>query len=207
LLGHSATERALTSLPHGIFDYLLKTTAPDVALQRIMAGLERRRIKQHQKQAFQRLLDAALELGVELDADTSRAAAIPASSQHEDTISIGSLRIDALRQEVELAGRTVELTPTEVRVLACLAQHAGSMLSYSQLVQSVLGYEASPAQASELIKPHLYHLRQKLERDPVHPRYLLNVRGNGYMFAPDHLDEVNRDANWQELAELVTNQV
>ena len=33
----------------------------------------------------------------------------------------------------------------------------------------------------ELIKPHIYHLRHKVERDPSDPRYILTVRGTGYM--------------------------
>jgi DNA-binding response OmpR family regulator len=48
----------------------------------------------------------------------------------------------------------------------------------------VQGYEVPELEASELIKPHIHHLRQKLEPDPSAPRYLLNVRGKGYLFSP-----------------------
>jgi DNA-binding response OmpR family regulator len=82
-----------------------------------------------------------------------------------------------------LARRTLALTPTEFRVLLCLAEHAGTMLSYSQLVKCAQGYDASDLEAGELIKPHIHHLRQKLEPDPSSPRYILNVRGKGYLLA------------------------
>jgi DNA-binding response OmpR family regulator len=94
------------------------------------------------------------------------------------------LQLDTWRQQATLAGRTLTLTPTEFRVLLCLAEHAGIMISYTQLVQSVHGYEVGEIEASELIKPHIHHLRQKLEPDPGAPRYILNVRGKGYLLAP-----------------------
>jgi len=99
-------------------------------------------------------------------------------------ITVGALKLDAWRQEATLGGRTLPLTPTEFRVLLCLAEHAGTMMSYSQLVRCAQGYEAGEPEAGELIKPHIHHLRQKLEPDPSAPRYILNVRGKGYLLSP-----------------------
>ncbi|HJZ48224.1 MAG TPA: helix-turn-helix domain-containing protein [Roseiflexaceae bacterium] len=76
------------------------------------------------------------------------------------------------------------MTPTEFRVLLCLTERAGAMLSYAQLVQCTQGYEVSELEAGELIKPHIHYLRQKLEVDPSAPRYILNVRGKGYLLSP-----------------------
>jgi DNA-binding response OmpR family regulator len=92
--------------------------------------------------------------------------------------------MDTWRQAATLAGRTLPLTPTEFRVLLCMAEHAGAMLPYTQLVRSAQGYDAGELEAGELIKPHIHHLRQKLEPDPSTPRYILNVRGKGYLFSP-----------------------
>jgi DNA-binding response OmpR family regulator len=50
-------------------------------------------------------------------------------------------------------------------------------------VKCAQGYEASELEAGELIKPHIHHLRQKLEPDPSQPRYILNVRGKGYLLS------------------------
>jgi DNA-binding response OmpR family regulator len=94
---------------------------------------------------------------------------------------VGELQIDTWRQAATFAGRMLPLTPTEFRVLLCLAEQVGKMLTYTQIVRCAQGYDASEPEASELIKPHIYHLRQKLEPDPGTPRYLLNVRGKGYM--------------------------
>ena len=69
-------------------------------------------------------------------------------------------------------------------MLLCLAEHAGTMLSYAHLVRCAQGYETDEMEAGELIKPHIHHLRQKLEPDPSAPRYILNVRGKGYLLSP-----------------------
>jgi DNA-binding response OmpR family regulator len=53
------------------------------------------------------------------------------------------------------------LTPTEFRVLLCLAGQAGTMLSYAQLVRCAQGYDAGELEASELIKPHIHHVWTK----------------------------------------------
>jgi DNA-binding response OmpR family regulator len=57
-------------------------------------------------------------------------------------------------------------------------------MSYQQIVQCAQGYDTGALEAAELIKPHMYHLRQKLESDPANPRYILTVRGTGYMLSP-----------------------
>ena len=87
------------------------------------------------------------------------------------------IQLNSWRQEATLAGRTLALTPTEFRVLLCLAERAGAMVPYADLVRSAQGYDADELEAGELIKPHIHHLRQKLEPDPTAPRYILNVRG------------------------------
>ena len=69
------------------------------------------------------------------------------------------IQLNSWRQEATLARHTLALTPTEFRVPLCLAQ----------------GYDADELDAGELIKPHIHHLRQKLEPDPTAPRYILNV--------------------------------
>ncbi|MBC8076560.1 MAG: response regulator transcription factor, partial [Chloroflexales bacterium] len=99
-------------------------------------------------------------------------------------ITVGALRLNPWQQSATLGERTLPLTPTEFRVLLCLAERAGTMVSYAQLVRCAQQYDASEHEAGELIKPHIHHLRQKLEPDASAPRYILNVRGKGYLLSP-----------------------
>jgi DNA-binding response OmpR family regulator len=68
--------------------------------------------------------------------------------------------------------------------MVCLAERAGAMIPYADLVRSAQGYDADELEAGALIKPHIHHLRQKLEPDPSAPCYILNVRGKGYLLSP-----------------------
>jgi DNA-binding response OmpR family regulator len=188
LTGHGSLESAIEGLRRDIFDYLLKTSDPQEVLRRVQAAVQQREQIRRRKQMLQTLVSAASELGAPAPQPLAEAVSprpAPSPSSPSGILAVGPLRIDPLRQEVVLDGRTVVLTPTELRVLVCLAQHAGTMLSYVDLVQCAQGYETYPSEAAELVKPHMHHLRQKLEADPAHPRYLLNVRGTGYLLALD----------------------
>jgi len=75
----------------------------------------------------------------------------------------------------------LELTPTEFELLVLLMQQAGKVLSHRQILQHVWGPEYG--QELEYLRVYIGRLRQKIEDDPVHPRYLKTERGVGYYFA------------------------
>jgi len=180
LTGHGSLETAIDGLHQRIFDYVLKTTSPDQVLARVEAGLAAHTQQQRQQQLLDVVGSALHELhGDQLAGEPDHVAALS-----ERMFTIGMFQLDTWQQKATLAGRTVTLTPTEFRMLLCLAEHAGTMISYAQLVRSAQGYDPGEIEASELIKPHIHHLRQKLETDPSTPRYLLNVRGKGYLLLP-----------------------
>jgi DNA-binding response OmpR family regulator len=180
LTGHGSLETAIEGLHQQVFDYLLKTTPPDQVIARVKAGLAARAQQQRQQQ----LLDVVGSALSELRGEQHEHSSSQPSSLGERIFTIGMFQLDTWRQEATLSGHTLMLTPTEFRVLLCLAEHAGTMLSYAQLVRCAQGYDAGELEASELIKPHIHHLRQKLETDPSSPRYILNVRGKGYLLSP-----------------------
>ncbi|MFC2037762.1 response regulator transcription factor [Chloroflexota bacterium] len=96
------------------------------------------------------------------------------------TYDDGYLQIDLTRQQVSVAGETLELTRTEYRVLACLFQNADRVLAQRQILEQVWGREYRDS--VEYVHVHVYRLRQKLEPDPRQPRYLVTRRGAGYCF-------------------------
>ncbi|GAB4441930.1 MAG: response regulator transcription factor [Chloroflexi bacterium OHK40] len=190
LTGHGSLDTAIAAMHQGIFDYLLKTSDPEQIVERVAAGLEDRARRQRQSALISAIGAAAQELagGAPAPATIGELNRPPAPApQHpgERQITIGQLQLDTWHQTATLGGRSLNLTPTEFRLLLCLAEHAGQMLAYTQLVRCAQGYEASDLEAGELIKPHIHHLRQKLEPDPSAPRYLLNVRGKGYILQID----------------------
>jgi DNA-binding response OmpR family regulator len=191
LTGHGSLESAIEGIHHGIFDYMLKTSDPAQIIDRVAAALSERARRQRQTSLISTIGQAAKELvghslAPQLDVVApSLPSPGPNATGHERVVTIGQLQLDTWHQTATLSERSLNLTPTEFRLLLCLAEHSGQMLSYTQLVRCAQGYETSELEAGELIKPHIHHLRQKIEPDPSTPRYLLNVRGKGYILQID----------------------
>ncbi len=104
------------------------------------------------------------------------------SAGEADQLYAGDLLIDRSSGSVTRAGKRVNLTPTEFRLLSFLAQHPGQVLSRDQLLENVWGC------APEYIDPntvnvHVRRLRAKIEADPAEPVIVLTVPGLGYRLA------------------------
>jgi DNA-binding response OmpR family regulator len=186
LTGHGSLESAIEGIHQGIFDYLLKTSDPSQIIDRVAAGLAERARRHRQSNLLSAIGQAVQELSgpqAAASAEEAAASAPPggAATGPDRVISVGQLQLDTWHQTAILRERALNLTPTEFRLLLCLCEHVGHMLSYIELVRCAQGYETSELEAGELIKPHIHHLRRKIEPDPSTPRYLLNVRGKGYM--------------------------
>jgi two-component system KDP operon response regulator KdpE len=97
------------------------------------------------------------------------------------------LRIDFDRREIWLEGKLVKLRPTEYRLLYHLVQNAGWVVSHDQLLQKVWGYEYRDE--PHYVRLYINYLRQKLEKDPSDPHYILTERGVGYRFVDFRRDK------------------
>ena len=90
------------------------------------------------------------------------------------------LMIDFGKREVYVEGKPVALRPTEYRLLYHLVQNAGWVMSHETLLSKVWGPEYRDE--SHYLRLYVTYLRQKIEPDPAHPRYILTERGVGYRF-------------------------
>jgi DNA-binding response OmpR family regulator len=95
-------------------------------------------------------------------------------------VAYGDLQMDFQRYTVTVAGRPVDLTPTEFRLLGALVRQAGQVLSREQLIEKVLGSDFDGFDRT--IDVHILNLRRKLGEDPNHPRYIKTIYGVGYKF-------------------------
>lgn len=94
----------------------------------------------------------------------------------------GPLVIDLERHEVSVYDRNLQLTPSEFRLLACLAENPGRALSPRSLVREIQGYECNNQEARSIIKVHVHNLRRKVSSNGESPFRIVNVRGIGYKF-------------------------
>ncbi len=103
------------------------------------------------------------------------------SSDGEGVIEVDEhLKLDFGRREIWLDGKLVKLRPTEYRLLYHLVQNAGWVLTYDQILSKVWGYEYRDE--PHYVRLYVNYLRQKLEKDPSNPKYILTERGVGYRF-------------------------
>ncbi len=99
-------------------------------------------------------------------------------------IQIGSLLLDVDRHEVQLEGRSVELTPTEFDLLKTLMENPGHAFTRLALIEQGLGYAYEGMERT--LDSHIRNLRRKIESDPSDPTYIKTVFGVGYrMLGPE----------------------
>jgi len=97
------------------------------------------------------------------------------------TTTIGELSIEYAQHLVKMGAREIELTPTEYRILAYLAQNAGHVMTQDLLLEQIWGTEYLGE--GHMLQVNINRLRRKIEPDPMHPRYILTKVGIGYLLA------------------------
>jgi len=120
------------------------------------------------------------ELGARLRAVLTRTAG--QRTEQASAMQVGALRVDLGRREVTLDGQALDLTPTEFRLLACLAAHPGQAVAQADLVKEAWG--GLRQETGSALRRYIWFLRQKIEIDPDNPQRLLTVRGFGYRLEP-----------------------
>ena len=98
-----------------------------------------------------------------------------------EEIKRGELSINFTKHEALLAGRPLDLTIVEFKLLGVIAKEPGRVFSRANLIEEALGYDFEGFDRT--IDVHILNLRRKLESDPSHPRYIKTVYGIGYKFA------------------------
>ena len=117
------------------------------------------------------------ELVARVGAVINRAQIVQAPAQH---LTSGDLTIDFDQKRVTVAGRPIDLTPTEYRLLETLARHPQRTVPTETLLTEVWG----PTYAGEVehVKHFIWTLRSKIETDPGAPQHIVTERGFGYRF-------------------------
>jgi DNA-binding response OmpR family regulator len=157
LTAHGSLESAVSAIQEGVDGYLLKPVRPDDIRRAVGEAVERR----------QMLVEA------EQDGDSGH------------ILKRGPFAVDLQSRQVTYGEKTVDLTPSEFKLLVHMMQNAREAISPPELVQAVRQYKPEYLQeARQIIKWYVHRLRRKVEPDPSNPRHILNVRGVGYMFEP-----------------------
>jgi two-component system KDP operon response regulator KdpE len=103
-----------------------------------------------------------------------RTAPVP----QDATFTVGDLSVDLAKRVVKVGENDVNLTPTEYDILRLLVNHAGKVITHTQLLRQVWGpgYE----EEAHMLRVNISNLRKKIEPDAARPRYIITEPGVGY---------------------------
>jgi DNA-binding response OmpR family regulator len=164
LSANNEVEDKVLLLELGADDYVTKPFSPKELLARVRRAMRRS--------------------GQLVEASTSAV-----SGSHHETLAFGENLIDFTSMVVTRGAKSVTLTAQEFKLLKYFANSPSRVISREELLNEVWGYENYPN--TRTVDNHVLRLRQKLEPDPVNPRYFLTMHGSGYKFTPDHLEPVS----------------
>jgi len=105
------------------------------------------------------------------------------SASGKSVLKLGGVTVDLERHRVQRDGAEVHLTALEFRLLTCLAQHLGMVVTHRQLLREVWG--PSYVEQTHYLRIYMKQLRDKLEADPMRPRHFLTETGVGYRLVTD----------------------
>jgi len=97
-----------------------------------------------------------------------------------DTFVFGNVSVDFSKMELSRAGQPIAMTAQEFRLLKFFVKNQGRVVSRSELLNEVWGYQDYPS--TRTVDNHIWKLRLKLEDDPANPRHFQTVHGAGYKF-------------------------
>lgn len=98
-----------------------------------------------------------------------------------EEIRHGNLTVNFIKYEASLAGKPLNLTTVEFKLLGTFIKEPGRVFRRAELIEKALGYDFEGFDRT--IDVHILNLRRKLESDPSRPSYIKTVYGAGYKFS------------------------
>jgi len=180
LTAHASLETAVEALRQGAHDYLFKPCTTVDLRESVRTGLLKRQQLQQSDQPVDIAPGAIEHVGDAPLGSEAHPAAPPASSSDEGRfLQHNDLIVDPIRHVITLDGKLLELSPTEFALLAFLVSEAPRVVSAQELQREVQGYDGTMWEARDIVRSHIYHIRQKTKlaanRDVIR-----TVRGIGY---------------------------
>ena len=154
---HGTLESAVEAIQEGVDGYLLKPVRAAEVRRAVREAIERR----------------------------DRRADLHSADRDRPVLQRGPFSVNLDSHQATRNGEPLDLTPSEFKLLVHLVQNAGYAISPPELVEVVRKYKPEYLhEARQIIKWYIHRLRHKIEPDPSNPRYIVNVRGVGYLFEP-----------------------
>jgi len=181
LTAHASLKTAVEALRQGAHDYLFKPCKPDTLRESVRNGLLKRQRERKQTELLTQLEQGLQSLkGLKPEEEPLPEPELALDEEAERFLQRGGLIVDVLRHVVTLDGHLVPLSPTEFDVLSYLLDNAPRVISPQELAREVQEYEVERWEANNIIRCHIYRIRQKMREDAGHADMIRTVRGVGY---------------------------
>jgi DNA-binding response OmpR family regulator len=154
LTAFGSMETAVEALRQRVHDYLFKPASPNQILDSVRNGIER-----HEAKLTERKQE-------EIQVYTTK----------------DDIEVDLMRRTVSRNNVIESLTPAEGHLLKVFLANPGKVFTHRELVLRVQGYDVSPREAQEILRPLVSRLRHKLDSFPSLYQCIVSVRGTGYVY-------------------------
>ena len=168
---------SISALEKGAYDYLVKPVNVVEVVSRVDRCM-RDRAEEDERLKMIKQIELMLD---QLKSQLSPEVAV--GQEFDPSNEASSIIVDRKKRLVLQEGVTIPLSPTEFDMLDYLASNDDRVVSASELIQAVQGYELDEMDARPIVRVNIRRLRQKIERDTNNPCHILTVRSRGYRFA------------------------
>lgn len=121
-----------------------------------------------------------VEVAARVSSQLRRYMQLGSGNIKSDQYIVGGIEVDDKRKQVTADGENVSFTPKEYEILKLLISNPNRVYSPKEIYHSVWREKALD-NSDNTVAVHIRHIREKIEIDPAHPRYLKVVFGQGYM--------------------------
>jgi DNA-binding response OmpR family regulator len=150
----------------------------DTALQAIDQGIEKYVQKPLSPQELRKVVEEVLAAKATLS--------IRKEDDERKIFKKGHFEVDEGLHRLQMGDHKLELTISEFTLIVHLLRNDDRVITPEELVEVVRGYQPDDViEARQIIKWYIHRLRQKVEQDSSHPKFILNVRGVGYRIKPE----------------------
>jgi DNA-binding response OmpR family regulator len=177
ITSYATMNASIEALRKGAYDYLVTPLNTMEVVSRVERCMTERR------ESAERL--AVIEQ-IELKLNQLKEQLLPeveTRASHNYILETPDIIVDRRKRLAVKDGEPVQLSPTEFDILDYMASNTERVISASELIRAVQGYEMDEMDARPIARVNIRRLRQKIEDDTSNPRYILTVRSKGYRFA------------------------
>ncbi len=177
ITAYATLDTSIVALRQGAYDYLVKPVSIAEVISSVDRCMNKRREVAERLQIIGQIEMMLVQLKKQIMPKQEEI------STADRILETPSLIVDRRKRLVVLNGEPVALSPTEFDMLDYLVTHSDRVVTASELIRAVQGYDMDEMDARPIVRVNIRRLRQKVEEDTNNPRHIITVRSRGYRFA------------------------